>query len=246
MKKITQNLKAGFMAVLLVLGFLCPQQASAADKTADMWCLKTNTGNYYPMVNVSMTVVPAAGNTFEIVLKEGQGEAGVTSISFEKHTETLDLDKYKVSSNDDSYIDVSKKCYMFTNTGLYFSLGAEKPMLDVQDGSSLFNVTDRDGNVLATDVATVKFMRTNEPEELDIKSIAADEEEKLQLLTPISSQMTISGCGEAKVARVYSMGGQVVAESQVELGVTTLEVSHLSAGVYIVKVGKKTLQFIKK
>ncbi len=246
MKRFSLSKKIGFLAALLALGLMCPNQASAAEKQVNVWCAKTNTGNYFPLVRVSMMVVPDGSNTFEIVLKDGEGEANVNSISFEKHTETLDLDKYKVSSNDDSYIDVSKKCYMFTNTGLYFSLGAEKPMLDVQDGSSLFNVTDRDGNVLATDVATVKFMRTNEPEELDIKSIAADQEEKLQLLTPISSQMTISGCGEAKVARVYSMGGQVVAESQVELGVTTLEVSHLSAGVYIVKVGKKNLQFIKK
>ena len=133
---------------------------------------------------------------------------------------------------------------MFTNTGLFFSLGADKPKLDVKDGSNLFNVTDRNGNVLATDVETVKFMRTNDPS--DIKSVTVEEEEKLKLLTPISSQMQISGCGDAKVARVFSMSGQVVAQSEVESGVTTLEVSHLNAGIYIVKVGKKSLQFIKK
>lgn len=244
MKRFPLNMKIGALAALMALGMACADMASAAEKQVNVWCAKTNTGNYFPLVRVSMMVVPDGSNTFEIVLKDGQGEANVSSISFEKHKEMLDLDKYKVESDGSPYIDLSKKCYMFTNTGLFFSLGADKPKLDVKDGSNLFNVTDRNGNVLATDVETVKFMRTNDPS--DIKSATVEEEEKLKLLTPISSQMQISGCGDAKVARVFSMSGQVVAQSEVESGVTTLEVSHLNAGIYIVKVGKKSLQFIKK
>lgn len=244
MKRFPLNMKIGALAALMALGMACADMASAAEKQVNVWCAKTNTGNYFPLVRVSMMVVPDGSNTFEIVLKDGEGEANVSNISFEKHKEMLDLDKYKVESDGSPYIDLSKKCYMFTNTGLFFSLGADKPKLDVKDGSNLFNVTDRNGNVLATDVETVRFMRTNDPS--DIKSVTVEEEEKLKLLTPIGSQMLISGCGDAKTALVYSMNGNVVAQSEVESGVTTLQVSHLTAGIYIVKVGKKSLQFIKK
>lgn len=244
MKRFTLNIKTGALAILLALGLACPNQASAAEKEVNVWCAKTNTGNYFPLVRVSMMVVPDGANTFEIVLKDGQGEANVSSVSFEKHKEVLDLDNYKVSSDGTPYIDTSKKCYMFTNTGMFFSLGAERPKLDVKDGSNLFNVTDQNGNVLASDVESVKFMRTNDPS--DIRSIVEDEEENLTLMTPIGSQMLISGCGEAKVARVYSLAGRVETQSDVVSGVTTLQVSDLAPGIYVVKVGKKSLQFIKK
>lgn len=244
MKKIPQNMKVGLLTALLAVGAACPQWASAAEKDVNVWCAKTNTGNYFPLVRVSMMVVPDGASTFDILLKDGAGEAGVQSISFEKHKERLDLDKYKVSSDGTPSIDLSKKCYLFTNTGKFFSLGADKPMLDVQDGSTLMNVTDRKGNVLATDVETVKFFRTNEPS--GIREVIVEQEEKLTLLTPIGSQMQISGCGDAKVAVVYSLGGSRVAQATVSSGVTTVEVDHLTPGVYVLKVGKKTLQFVKK
>lgn len=243
MANFTQKMKFGIMAAVFALGLAIPQLSSAAEKQANVWCAKTNTGNYFPLVRISMMVVPDGGNTFEIVLKDGQGEANVKSVSFEQHKVSIDFDKYKYQSGNDDYIDTSKKCYMFTNTGRFFSLGADKPKLDVIDGSKLFNVTDRNGNVLATDVETVKFMRTNDPS--DLKSITV-EEEKLTLVTPIGYQMQISGCGDAKAAVVYSMSGNMVAQAAVESGVTTLQVSDLTPGIYVVKVGRKTLQFIKK
>lgn len=243
MKHFPQNMKIGIMAALLAVGMACPQLSSAAEKEVNVWCAKTNTGNYFPLVRISMMVVPDGANTFEILLKDGEGEANVESIGFEQHKEVLDLDKYKVNSNGEPDIDLSKKAYMFTNTGLYFSLGADLPKLDVIEGTSVFNVTDRDGNILATEVESVKFMRTNEPS--DIKEITIDEE-KLTLKTAIGSQMQISGCGDAKVAVVYSLAGGMVAQAYVEMGVTTLHVGDLTPGVYVVKVGHKTLQFIKK
>lgn len=243
MKPLKQNLKVGFLSVLLAAGLMCPNYASAAEKEVNVWCAKTNTGNYFPLVRVSMMVVPDGGSTFEILLKDGAGEANVQSITFEKHKEVLDLDKYKVSSDGTPSIDLSKKCYMFCNTGKFFSLGADKPMLDVNDGSNKFKVTDRNGNTLAENVEEVKFVRTNEP--TGVEAIEA-EEENLTLQSPIQSQMQISGCGEASKAVIYDMSGKQVGIAPVSAGSATVVVNELPAGIYIVKVGKKSLKFVKK
>ena len=246
MKRFTQNLKVSLMAAFLAMGLVCPQQASAAEKNVNVWCLKTNTGKIFPLVRVSMMVVPDGTSTFDILLKDGEGEAGVSNISFEKSTVSLDLDKYKVSADGSEYIDLSKKCYMFTNTGKFFSLGKDKPKLDVKDGSNLFNVTDRDGNVLAENVAEVKFMRTNDPETSAIDAPEIEGEENLTLQTPISSQMQISGCGNATKAIIYDTNGKQVSVAPVSAGNSTVVVSELPTGVYVVKVGKKSLKFVKK
>lgn len=247
MKKITQHLKVVVLMGIISLGMICAQQASAAEKNVNVRCLKTNTGNYFPLVRVSMMVVPDGGSTFEILLKDGQGEANVSSISFEKHTVLIDLDKYKVPTDGGgTSVDSSKKNYMFTNVGKFFSLGKDKPMLQPIEGKNLFNVTDRDGAVLATDVESVFFYRTNEPESIvGIKPIIADEE-KLVLQTPIGYQMEISGCGDAKTAVVYDMNGRTRTSAPVNAGCSTIVVEELPAGVYIVKVGKKSLKFVKK
>lgn len=243
MKPQKQSLMVGLLSILFAVALMCPQQASAAEKEVNVWCAKTNTGNYYPLARVSMMVVPDGGSTFEILLKDGVGEANVQSISFEKHKEVLDLDKYKVSADGTPSIDLSKKCYMFTNTGKFFSLGADKPMLDVNDGSNLFKVTDRSGNVLADNVESVEFIRTNEPTGIDEIETAKEE---LTLQSPIQSQMEISGCGNATKAVVYDMNGKQVAVAPVYAGSTTVVVNDLPANVYILKVGNKSLKFVKK
>lgn len=245
MKKIYKSFKVLAFAAIVASGLVSPQQAFAVEKDVNVWCLKTNTGNYIPLVRVSMMVVPDGANTFDILLKDGKGEAGVSNITFEKYTVRLDLDKYKYVAPGNETVDTSKKCYMFTNTGRFFSLGAEKPMLDVVEGTDLFNVTDRNGNVLAEGVKSVTFERTNEPEHLGIDAIEA-EPENLVLETPISWQLQISGCGDAAQAVVYDMAGKLSAAAPVSAGCSTIVVEHLPAGVYVVKVGNKSLKFIKK
>ncbi len=75
---------------------------------------------------------------------------------------------------------------------------------------------------------------------------AAPASEKLQLLTPISEQMTVSGCGDAHVAIVYSLDGKKMTESAVANGATTVYVGQMPAGVYVLRVGNKALKFMKK
>ena len=228
-----------FAAVLL-----CASQAIAKD----VMCLKTNTGQYIEVVRVSMMVVPDGGSTFEIVVKDGEGATNVESISFEKHESDIDLSKYQGESTPSDNIDMSKPVFLLTNTGKYFYM-KDLPTMTAKDGSSKFDVTV--GAVTESDVSLVYFFRGAKE---DAEELAAgidtprmpSTEENLSLLTPISSQMTISGCGAANQAVLYAADGRMVGEAPVSNGVTTLQVGHLNRGVYIVKVGRKSLKFMKK
>ena len=224
---------------------LCAYQAIATE----VMCLKTNAGQFIEVVRVSMMVIPDGGSTFDILVKDGEGAANVQSISFEKHESDIDLSKY--SGNSSGYgeaPDYSKPFFLMTNTGKYFYM-KEKPELIAKDGSDKFDV--KVGSTTESDVAKIYFFRGTEEDAAQLatgidtpKTVV--EEEELTLMTPISSQMTISGCGAANQAVLYAADGRMVGEAPVSNGITTVQVGHLTRGVYFVKIGKKSLKFIKK
>ena len=229
---------------LSIAVMLCAYQAIAAE----VMCLKTNTGQFIEVVRVSMMVIPDGGSTFEIVVKDGEGASNVQSISFERHESDIDLSKYSSSSSGSGEApDYSKPFFLLTNTGKYFYM-KEKPELIAKDGSDKFDV--KVGSTTESDVAKIYFFRGTEEDAgqtagIDTpKTVAA--EEKLTLMSPISSQMTLSGCGAAVEAELYAADGRMVGKAPVSNGVTTVQVGHLNRGVYFVKVGKKSLKFMKK
>jgi len=247
MRTVLQNWKSLTLAAAAAVFMAVPSQAAMKN----VMCVKTNTGNYFPVIRVSMMVVPDGGSTFEIVLKDGKGEAGVQSISFEKHQEDIDLSKYNEANGGSQSIDYSKPFYVFTNTGKFWKMKDVRPVLTVQEGTSFITVTA--GNVVEKNVSQVRFFRGTEDglkEAMDATAIknpaAAPASEKLQLLTPISEQMTVSGCGDAHVAIVYSLDGKKMTESAVANGATTVYVGQMPAGVYVLRVGNKALKFMKK
>ena len=65
-------------------------------------------------------------------------------------------------------------------------------------------------------------------------------------LEQMREQMSISGCGEATVAQVYTLDGKLLTEAAVNGGNTTIYVGQLPAGVYMVRAGNKALKFMKK
>lgn len=223
---------------------LCAYQAVAAE----VMCLKTNAGQYIEVVRVSMMVIPDGGSTFEIVVKDGEGASNVQSISFEKHESDIDLSKYSGSSSGNGEApDYSKPFFLMTNTGKYFYM-KDKPELMAKEGTDKFDV--KVGSTTESNVGKIYFFRGTEEEAgqtagIDTpKTIVA--EEKLTLTSPISSQMTLSGCGAAVEAELYAADGRMVGKAPVSNGVTTVQVGHLNRGVYFVKVGKKSLKFMKK
>lgn len=238
MRKLLLTWKSSLLFALLAVAAVSPLRASVKN----VMCLKTNTGQYFPVVRVSMMVVADGQNTFEIVLKDGRGEANVKEVTFEKHDEEIDFSLYTGTGGGDVAPDMTKKIHLVTNTGKYFTFST-LPLLTAKEGTEQFDVTV--GDVVEANVTKVHFYR-GDVDETGILRLPVEQEERLTLQTPVHSQMTVSGCGSASEAMVYSMGGLKVAEAAVENGVTTLQVEHLPAGTYVVKVGRKTLKFVKK
>ena len=228
---------------LSIAVMLCAYQAIAAE----VMCLKTNAGQFIEVVRVSMMVIPDGGSTFEIVVKDGEGASNVQSISFERHESDIDLSKYSSSSSGSGETpDYSKPFFLMTNTGKYFYM-KEKPELIAKEGSNNFDV--KVGSTTESNVGKIYFFRGTEEEAGQAAGIETPKtvaEENLVLTRPISSQMTISGCGAAVEAVLYAADGRMVGKAAVSNGVSTVQVGHLTRGVYFVKVGKKSLKFMKK
>ena len=248
MRTVLQSWKTMTLAAVAAIAMATPSEAA----TKNVMCVKTNTGNYFPVVRISMMVVPDGGSTFEIVLKDGQGEANVQSISFEKHQEDIDLSKYNEKKEGTQSVDYSKPFYVFTNTGKFWKMKDVRPVLTVQEGTSLMTV--KAGSVEEKNVSEIRFFRGTEDglqKAIDnvtgIKNPAqAPAVENLKLMTPISEQMVVSGCEDATQAIVYALDGKKVSEAPVANGVTTVYVGQLPAGVYVLRVGNKALKFNKK
>ena len=241
MRTVKQRWKTFALAALFAAGLGTSTPVSAAKK---VMCLKTNAGQYIELARVSMMVVPDGGSTFEIVVKDGEGATNVSEVSFESHESDIDLSKYQGTTNGDVSPDMSKPVYMITSTGKYY-LMANLPVMVAKDGSDKFDIEV--GNEKEVDVNSVYFFRGNKPDDTAVTNPELlPVRENLQLQTPVGSQMLISGCGDAAKAVVYALDGRQVAEAPVANGVTTLQVGHLPAAVYIVKVGRKALKFTKK
>lgn len=247
MRTVLQSWKTMTLAAVAAIAMATPSEAA----TKNVMCVKTNTGNYFPVVRISMMVVPDGGSTFEIVLKDGQGEANVQSIGFEKHQEDIDFSKYNQSNNTNTTIDTSKPVFLFTNTGKFWKM-KNLPQMSVQEGTSLMTITV--GSDVEKNVSDVHFYRGAESgiqEAIDnvtgIQNPAqAPTVENLKLMTPISEQMQVSGCGDATQAIVYALDGKKMSEAPVANGVTNVYVGQLPAGVYVLRVGNKALKFNKK
>jgi len=252
MRTVKQRWKTFALAAIVAAGLGYSVDAEAAAKLQNAIGVKTNTGKFFPVVRVSMMVVPDGGDTFEIVLKDGQGEAGVKSISFEKQQVEIDYTLYNEKKEEQPTVDYSKPFYIFTNTGKFWKMKDVQPVLTVQEGTSLMTVTA--GSVVEQNVSEIRFFRGTDDELADamknstgIENLAtAPAAENLQLQTPISEQMTVSGCGDAAQALVYALDGKQVAAAPVASGVTTIYVGQLPAGVYVLRVGNKALKFTKK
>ena len=228
---------------LSVAVMLCAYQAIASE----VMCLKTNAGQFIEVVRVSMMVIPDGGSTFDILVKDGEGAANVQSVSFEKHESDIDLSKYSGSSSGNGEApDYSKPFFLMTNTGKFFYM-KDKPELIAKEGSNNFDV--KVGSTTEGNVGKIYFFRGTEEEAGQAAGIETPKtvaEENLVLTSPISSQMTLSGCGAAVEAELYAADGRMVGKAPVSNGVTTVQVGHLNRGVYFVKVGKKSLKFMKK
>jgi hypothetical protein len=246
MRTVKKRWKMLALLALVAVGMGCPANALAAASKKNVMCAKTNTGKYFPVVRISMMVVADGATTFEIVLKDGQGEAGVQSISFEKHEEMIDFSLYQQNSDGTPYVDLMKPSWVITSTGKYYKTMNVTNFL-AKEGSDKFDVVTTTGT--EPNVAAVYFLRGTEEQVvmgIDAPMVAGPATENLKLMTPVHQQLSLSGCGNATSAQVYSLDGKMLAEAAAADGNTTIQVGHLPAGVYVVRVGHKALKFTKK
>lgn len=241
MRNVTLHWKVVTLASLIFM--FGEVDAMAAKK--NVMCAKTNTGHYFPLARISMMVVPDGGSTFEIVLKDGKGEAGVKSISFEKHLEEIDLALYQSDASGYAMPDMSKPAWLITSSGKYYKMSTVTN-LTAREGSTKFDLVTKTG--VENGLTAVYFYRG--PESNITTGIDAPltplVEEKLQLISPIREQMEISGCDGASRAYVYSANGSLQAQASVIDGHATVYVGNLPTGIYVVRVGNKSLKFFKK
>lgn len=245
MRRAKQHWKILLLVAAIVAGLGSATSVMAAASKKKLTCVKTNTGNYYPVVRVSMMVVPDGASTFEIVLKDGKGEAGVQSITMEKHEVEIDLSQYQGDPYADKNIDFTKPVFIVLSNGKYYKM-SQLPEMSVQEGTNKIDV--KVGGTIETGLSAVYFYRGTEEAltAIDAPVVSSPATEKLQLMTPIREQMTVSGCGDAVRAQVYTLDGKMMTEAPVSNGVTTVQVGQLSKGVYVLYVGGKALKFTKK
>ena len=81
MRTVKQRWKSFALAAFVVAGLGTANNVMAAASKKNVMCVKTSTGNYYPVVSVSQLVTMNGGTSFNIVLKDGKKENGVESIS---------------------------------------------------------------------------------------------------------------------------------------------------------------------
>lgn len=307
MKEVRKRLKKLGTAVSVVALLLVSAQVSAGE-LQKIWCLKTDKGQYIEMARVSMLVAVDGQSTFEVVVKNGQGATGVSSVTFEFHESDYDF----AASEDDfdakatgpwclitdrgdsiamsrvqmlANVDAESKFEVVTREGdgatgvvsarfarglsstsggfkpdngeqepethsgplyLITDKGVQQPMSNVGmlaniDQSGRFEVVLHDGGSL-TEVESVTFRVGDDPTAIR----QTEAESMLRLQTPVHFELRLSGCGDAHKAYVYDLKGAEVAVAAVADGVTAIQVAHLPAGIYIVKVGAKNLKFTKK
>lgn len=172
-----------------------------------------------------------------------QGMASGAETMFLKTNINLREVRRTMVQNDN--IDMSKPIWLVTNTGKHFLVMDVQMMANI-DSKGIFEVITTKGN--APGVTSVSFFRC---EEKDLPTGIEDAETttndgQLQLMTPVNSCLTLSGCGNATEAIVFAANGSQVCQASVVDGTVTVQVAHLPQGVYIVKVGNKALKFTKK
>ena len=204
------------------------------------WCLITDQNDSIAMGRVQMLANVDADGKFEIITRDGQGAVGVKNVRFARglNAESGGFQPYQ--EDDEPKEPLNGPLYLITNKGDQQPLSNVSMLANI-DQTGEFEVILRDGNNLANvEYVTFSIGKTD----TGISPVVADN--MLRLLTPVHSELKLSGCGDAQTAVVYDIKGREVATAPVANGTTTISVVHMPAATYIVKVGNKALKFIKK
>ena len=109
------------------------------------------------------------------------------------------------------------------------------------DGSSTMSIV-KSYNSVIEDVTKVNFAK------VDGTCIAQTVADKgiVVLSRVVDNSLTVTGCPEGQPVCVISASGAVEVKTLSSGDHTTIDVSRLASGVYMLRVGKNTVKFIKK
>ena len=130
--------------------------------------------------------------------------------------------------------------YLVTDNNEFFEM-SRVGMLVATDDEMYFSVLDKNGKILAEEVLQVRFI-TGEP--TSIKEIKVDGQPGDILKRLVNNRLTLVGA--TGTIDIFSTSGIKVNSTQATSGETTIDVSALPAGVYVVKCGKQSFKFNKK
>ena len=128
-----------------------------------------------------------------------------------------------------------------TDSGQKIAMSNVSFML-ASDASESLNIVCNNGIVIYN-VAKITF-EIAEP--TGISDITDDSEEPSFKILPASSSLQIMGCAEGSKISVYDGSGRIVSQSIVTSSNHEVSLMGLPSGIYILRVGNKSIKFIKK
>ena len=131
--------------------------------------------------------------------------------------------------------------FLVTDNNEFFEM-SRVGMLVATDDNMLFSVLDNNGKILAEDVLQVRFVQGDPT---PVREITAEGRSEGGILKGyVNNRLTLVGA--TGTVGIYNVSGVNVASATAEGGETTIDVSALPSGVYIVKCGKQSFKFNKK
>lgn len=109
------------------------------------------------------------------------------------------------------------------------------------DGSSAMSIVKTDNSTIE-DVTKVTFVQ------LDATGISqtVKESDITVLSRVVEENLTVTGCAEGLPITIVTASGAVAIKSMTSGDRTSVDVSRLASGVYVLRVGKTAVKFIKK
>lgn len=134
-----------------------------------------------------------------------------------------------------------KQWYLVADNTTYLPINDVDFLLSTNDDPAL-SVVKKDGSVIYP-VIEITFSQSD-PTGID--EVVSGNSESSMKVRLVDSQITLQGLREKTDARVYSSGGALLINAKLNPGDATIDVTGLEAGVYVLKVNKAAVKFIKK
>lgn len=131
--------------------------------------------------------------------------------------------------------------YAVADNEVYIPISDISYMLFVDD-SQEFSIIKSNGNVVAS-VSEVTFL-DRLPEA--VEDVTTERALISVFPNPVVNQLTLQGLRENAQVRVLALDGAMLMEAQATQGTCNIDVTSLSAGIYLLQVNGTTVKFIKK